>query len=230
MTTSIGRSTARSLTIAAEKASWWFVADPAPELVCAAVVREASALGPNLVLTRELHFPLGGSSIRLADRVRNEGFEPVAIQVLYHVNLGWPFTTDQAVWSFPPRSMAHPLDDAEPTASDLMVTSVPAGVSRLFRHRLHEPGDRLVLGARVPVPRFADEQVEVRIGYRPRQLPALWSWVDRRAGRNVVGVEPALGAVPGRAQAAADGLIETLPPDGECSFDLTIELSLWPSS
>jgi hypothetical protein len=212
--------------LAADHARWSMVADPEPEIVCAGVVREASALGPNLLLSREFRFPLGGSSIRLSDRVRNEGYEPIAIQVLYHLNLGWPFTTDQAAWTFPPRSMAHPLDGTEPIASDSMVGSVPVGASQLFRHRLHDPGDELTVRASAPVPGYTEEEVHCRIGYRPQQLPALWSWVDRREGRSVVGIEPALGAVEGRAKAAADGLIKTLPPGGERSFGLTIELSL----
>jgi hypothetical protein len=211
---------------AAEQARWWLEAEPEPELVCAGVVREASALGPNLVLARELRLPLGGSSIRLSDTVCNEGFEPTAIQLLYHINLGWPFTTDEVEWSFPPGSTAYPLDDSESSASDEAFRRVPEGTSRLFRQRVPALERSITVRARAPIPHVGEGGAEIAISYDSRQLPALWSWFDRRPGRNVIGVEPSLGTIEGRAQGAEEGLIQTLPPGGEQSFGLTIDLNL----
>jgi hypothetical protein len=196
--------------MAAEKTSWAAdeVAD-APALVCRGEVREAGSLGPNLVLQRTLTFPLGEAAIRLDDAVVNAGWETTAIQLLYHVNLGWPLVGDSAAWK----------DTGERVPSVEAVSAVAPGSSRIYRHELM-PADGVIAVA-VEAETSAG-LVRVSLSYDPHQLPALWQWVDRRPGRNVVGLEPAFGAVLGRAAAAEEGLLLDLEPGEAHRAGLTL--------
>ena len=46
--------------------------------------------GDCIVLRRRIEAPIGGSRLRLRDRVVNIGPEPAALRILYHVNFGFP--------------------------------------------------------------------------------------------------------------------------------------------
>ena len=66
-------------------------AEGAPEAVSlSGSVRETTVYGVNLLLERTLRFAVGSPSIELSDVVRNEGFEPAPLFLLYHFNLGFP--------------------------------------------------------------------------------------------------------------------------------------------
>jgi len=55
-----------------------------------AKVRQAAAFAEHLVLTRRITMNFGEATFHLSDSVRNEGFIEEPVQVLYHINLGWP--------------------------------------------------------------------------------------------------------------------------------------------
>ena len=57
---------------------------------CRGDVRQAHVFGESLTLEREVRIPLGGATIEVEDRVRNDGFATTPHMLLYHVNLGWP--------------------------------------------------------------------------------------------------------------------------------------------
>ncbi len=55
------------------------------------VLREAALLGPNLSVRRTITGTVGESVVRIHDVVRNDGFIPAPLRLLYHVNVGWPW-------------------------------------------------------------------------------------------------------------------------------------------
>jgi hypothetical protein len=55
-----------------------------------AQVRQAAPFLEHLVLTRRIELDFGTAEFRLIDSIRNDGYIDEAVQVLYHVNLGWP--------------------------------------------------------------------------------------------------------------------------------------------
>ena len=59
-------------------------------------VRQAMPFGEHLVLRRRLEADLGGRTLRIRDRVRNDGRTPSPLAVLYHLNVGWPVVSPRA--------------------------------------------------------------------------------------------------------------------------------------
>ena len=53
-------------------------------------LRETSALGENLVMTRRVSAALGGKSVMIEDEVRNAGRTTSPLMILYHTNFGFP--------------------------------------------------------------------------------------------------------------------------------------------
>jgi hypothetical protein len=196
---------------AAERCSWR-LDHSAQAIVCEAEVREASSLGPNLLLRRAFRLPLASSRILVEDTITNEGYEAEPVQLLYHVNLGWPLSSRSARWRFPAASTAVAVGGGPEIDSGAASASVPDGESRIFRHHPGTEADRVEVSVAAPVEEGDDWVVSATVRYSRSDLPALWQWVDRRPGRYVVGIEPALGSVEGRAASAGEGLLPELEP------------------
>jgi Domain of unknown function (DUF4432) len=61
-----------------------------------AEVRESKVFGADLVLTRTISARIGEPRVRIEDTVRNEGYRPEPLMLLYHINLGWPLLDETA--------------------------------------------------------------------------------------------------------------------------------------
>ncbi len=61
-----------------------------PVLWCEGVVRQTVLFGEVLVLKRRIELPVFGQTIRIRDKIINEGYRPARHAVLYHFNLGYP--------------------------------------------------------------------------------------------------------------------------------------------
>ena len=59
-------------------------------------VRQEIVYGENLLLTRRYEAEVGGSTFRIRDVVRNDGFYPTPHQLLYHFNIGYPVVDEGA--------------------------------------------------------------------------------------------------------------------------------------
>jgi hypothetical protein len=75
-----------------------------------AEVRESKVFGADLVLTRTISARIGEPRVRIEDTVRNEGYHPEPLMLLYHVNLGWPLLDETARLVGP----GHPGEPPEP--------------------------------------------------------------------------------------------------------------------
>ena len=56
-------------------------------------IRQAVLFGENLCLYRRIETQLGSRSLRVRDRVVNEGHQPQAHSLLYHCNFGFPLVS-----------------------------------------------------------------------------------------------------------------------------------------
>lgn len=61
-------------------------------------MREVSALGENLLLTRTIRAKWGESKLCLHDVVENRGHDPVPHMILYHFNFGFPLLGPGGSW------------------------------------------------------------------------------------------------------------------------------------
>lgn len=62
-----------------------------------ATTRQAAPFAEHLVLTRKISMKIGEPKFILQDKIRNDGYIEEPIQVLYHINIGWPFLTPGAI-------------------------------------------------------------------------------------------------------------------------------------
>lgn len=182
-------------------------------------LREATAFAEHLAVERTVSVVAGDDTVRLHDVIRNEGFRPELLMVMYHVNLGWPLVDEGTEVSVPAGRTWGLLDGAEQEPPGAVAAvGDPAG-DLVVAHEV-DPGAGGWAEAAVT---GAEAQVAVR--WRPEQLPCLTQWRSALPGAYVVGVEPGTCVPRGRAAERAAGRGVLLEPGQTWEVDLELAVS-----
>ncbi len=194
-------------------------------LTVAGTVRQAAALGDDLVLERVLRMPLDGGRLELHDRVTNEGFDPAGHMVLYHMNFGWPLLDDTTSVSVTARRTL-PLNAAARAAPEAWRAGEPPRAGAEEQVYLHDmtAGPRASATMANPV-----LGLRVAVGFDTATLPALMQWRLPGEGRYVMGLEPAnTPHLGGRASARERGLLPVLAPGQSVDYRITVAIESEP--
>ena len=183
-------------------------------------VAEAAALGPNLVLTREISTEMGASSFVIRDTVENRTAETTPHMMLYHVNIGFPILSEKA------RLLANsadvvPRDAASQAGLDCWDRFEPPLAGRehqLFYHRLTpDAGGRAHIAL---VGQVGDEPMGVYLSFTHETLPWFANWKCMTAGDYVTGIEPCNAWVEGRAVERQAGRLRFLEGWQKVSYEV----------
>ncbi|MFI5007165.1 MAG: DUF4432 family protein, partial [Solirubrobacterales bacterium] len=117
-------------------------------------VRETSALGENLLLRRRIATRLGASQILIEDHVRNEGFRPAPLMMLYHCNFGFPVVSPDSELLLGPGEVAARDEAARAglEASRQFEAPRPEYAGQVFFHAPHPAADGTAAAAVVNRP------------------------------------------------------------------------------
>ena len=151
-----------------------------------AKVRQAAAFAEHLVLTRRITMNFGEASFHLSDSIRNEGFIEEPVQVLYHINLGWPSCTE-LLGAIKSAEGSDPTTMPEPTPLDIEKVwdwNSPAGPQWAELTNANAAG-------RGPL--------TLRLDWDGNQLPHFMQWRNACEAMYVQGLEPATTGLAGRA-------------------------------
>lgn len=151
------------------------------ELVVRGSLREGAVFEQNLTVERTIRATHGLSEIHITDVIRNEGFTPEPVKVLYHVNIGWPMLHGGAVVS---------AEAGEPGAGQGI------GWDRVLDDPA--PGVPERVDALVAVPdadgwtraAITGDAGALTVRFRPDQLPYLTVWRSGASGSYALGIEP----------------------------------------
>ena len=180
-------------------------------------VLEGSVFGERLELCRRLELPLGGTSIRIVDRVRNAGRVPTPLMALYHLNFGLPLVYDGT-------EVVVPFAEAEPRDPDSAARMDSFARLGAPEHGVVERVVRYGFGGAAPTASIVNARLGLACDIRASEtLPHLFEWSWSTAGAYALGVEPATSsALGGRADARATGELAELAPGEE--RELVVEL------
>jgi hypothetical protein len=179
-------------------------------------IHQAAIFAENLVLHRRIEADLGGTEIRLTDRVRNAGFDQTPHMFLYHVNVGWPLLDEGATFDAPiARTLWQSDSVAEQGVSHLVFPGPQPGFAeQVYEHALTpDPDGR----QRVRVANAARGRA-FELDYDPAAFPAFFEWLNLREGSYAVGLEPSTHHVAGDAAAREDGSMIWLAHGEERSY------------
>ena len=197
--------------------------DP-PRLVAEGEVRQAAPFAEQLVLTRRIELDLGGTTIRVRDRIRNHAAAPTPLAVLYHVNIGWPLLSPGAevlAGSGEPQATAGAAAGRDPRRPG---PPEPGAVESVWEHRL-APDAGGVARAAVLADDLGDGRAAgLMLSWPVAQLPHLLQWSMPAAGMYVLGLEPCTVGLGGVAAAEQDATLRLLGLGevAELALDLTL--------
>ena len=190
------------------------------ELVLEGQVRQSVLFGENLLLSRRISTTLGTTSLRIEDRLVNEGFQPVNPMLLYHCNFGFPVVSPDTELVVDDLDV-RPRDEAAAAglgAQNHFQPPDPSFTEQVFFHKV-KPDAQGYATARL-INRALDFGAFVR--YRTAELPVLVQWKMMGAGAYVAGLEPATNPLAPRATLRQAGLLKTLAPGESLSFSVEI--------
>lgn len=178
------------------------------------VVRETEVHGADLELTRRYRFSTREPSIVIEDRLRNLGYAPAPILMLYHVNIGYP-VVDEGARIVAPAHQAEPFnEESVDGVEDHLRVSAPEAdaVAQVYEFDMgQDQGDAVRVG--VMNDRFAPTNgLGVMVTYSRSVLPRLYQWRMMGQGRYLVGIEPSTCDLKGRQHALASGPVAHLEP------------------
>lgn len=148
--------------------------DP-PVLFCEGEVIQWRYGGEGLRLVRRIEMEVGGTALRIFDRVENIAAHPTPFACLYHVNLGYPAIGPGTRLELEGRCILGPIAFPDPAPPEAAVT--------------HELQSSPTSRCTVATP-HAGGTLTVRFAYDTASLPHLQIWKDLRAGTGVLSIEP----------------------------------------
>ena len=193
-------------------------------------MREAESMVENLTLTRRIETRLGSKTLRIHDTVRNRGFAPEPLMLLYHCNFGFPLLAPGARVVGPIKETAPRDEEARKDRGVEECLTFPEPVQgyeeKVFFHTLGTDGDGKDI-------------------HRASQPRYRWG----RASRHRHEVEQEGASAPGAVEDAAQGLLrpgsraDSVPMgrgvlrqqgalqmiDGQASYDVTIDIEVLDS-
>ncbi|HEV2240996.1 MAG TPA: DUF4432 family protein [Streptosporangiaceae bacterium] len=182
-----------------------------------AEVVQAAVFGEQLILTRRIEADLGGTSLRIADRVTNTGPTPCPHMLLYHCNVGFPVVDDGAELIYPAPPGTCVSEACSPRYSRLEAPS--AGfVEECYEHDMAADEHGIVAAA--VVNRAAEVGVFQR--YPRASLPHHITWRQLGSGTYVVAMEPSTNRDAGRFDARSRGELQHLAPGEQRHYQLEI--------
>lgn len=188
------------------------------------MVQQSTVFGEDLHLVRRIEADVGGSEIRISDRVVNHGFSRTPHMFFYHVNLGHPLLDEGSRYVAPIADVVWAAHAVAYRAQDVGYQTVPAPRD-VFREQVWQHEMSADADGRVPV-----AVVNGRIGLgievesRKQQLPCAYQWQHFQSGNYVMGIEPSTHHVLGDLAALERDEMIWLDHGEERRYDLALRV------
>jgi hypothetical protein len=191
-------------------------------------VREAQAMGENLILTRTITTHLGAKGFTLEDHIENRDFEEQPLMMLYHFNFGFPLLGPKAWVIGPIRKTVARDEEARKDRGVEEALEVPEPIQgyqeKVFFHNLaaDKQGDTFIallnrdIGDGTPLGMVQRFNI--------KELPQLTQWKMPRRGYYVLGLEPGTITPIGRGPLRESGNLPMLAGQSEYRIRIRFEV------
>lgn len=188
-------------------------------------VRQSRFYGEELVLTRTIETRLGVNRIVVRDEFENAGFTAQPFMLLYHMNFGYPFLSEDSELILNSCRIRPRTEEAEKgiqTYGELF-GPVHGYKEQCFYHDLNADQNGMVR-AGLYNPGLGHSGTGIYLTYRKEELPCFCQWKQMGEQEYVMGLIPSNGYAEGRNAAREKGELVMLEP-GE-KKTVTLQLSV----
>ena len=201
----------------------WNSEEPAIEVT--GTIPQFQMFGAALRVERTWRISIDANTIKLRDRVTNDGGRREPHMALYHCNAGYPLLSEQTSWKLD----ADKTDARDRAAASGIDCWFAGGApqadfeEQVFTHRPRARSDGWST-ATVQNPAL-DGGTALSVSFRPEQLPGLFTWRMLGFGTYVMAVEAAnCGTVGGRRAAGEAGTLPFLEPGEAREYALRFDV------
>ncbi len=183
-------------------------------------IRECKVFGENLVCYRTITVSSELDSIRINDRIINEGFKPDYLALLYHFNLGSPLLEEKAEFQIDTENTAVRDLNADSDSWNQFSSPQPGYKEVVY---LHKPlTDQAGIASCV----FLSHKTGLKVGMKwdGNSLPYLTQWKMLGQGEYVSGIEPGNCFPMGRENEIKQNRMTLLQGFEEISVSLELEI------
>jgi hypothetical protein len=183
------------------------------EITVSGAMRESIVFGENVVLQRKISSLAGQNVIYIDDVLKNEGYQPTPLMMLYHINFGFPFLSEETEL-YIPAIRTEPTCGNEDRSEYLKIERPQENyVERVYYHDIQSHLDgSTVVGLFNPE---LNDPFGVYIRFNKHQLPVLTQWKQMGEQDYVLGLEPGTNKTLGYRHAKEHERLIILEPEEE---------------
>ena len=185
-------------------------------------MREAELFGENLLLKRKISTAFPGKKIIIEDRIENQAHRDEAFLLLYHINFGYPFLTEDCEILIPSEKVV-PRDEVSEMHQgkwDRMEKPIDNEEEYVFLHSPIKTAEGKVIVA-IYNTRM---KMGVSIEYDPEVLPYFMEWKTLGSGDYALGLEPSNASVFGREYHHNNNTLPLIGSFEEKTITLVVEI------
>ncbi len=181
-------------------------------------VTDAEIFKQKLVLNRVISCEHGSNVLTISDTVTNEGSSDEPFMLLYHMNMGYPLLSEKSRLAVS-SSTVTPRDDwaaKDLDTWDKMLAPVPNFQEQCYYHEFKEkrPCAKLY---------NPDAGVGLAIRWDASQIPYMTEWKMMGERDYVLGLEPCISKLEGRAELRKNGALQFIKPGETRRFEINVE-------
>lgn len=189
-------------------------------LWCEGSVVQAAVMSEHLVLRRRIEARIGGTELRIVDRIENRGFSRTPHMLLYHINVGWPLLDAGARFVAPIRRTraANMARESQRAGYRTQEGPQPRFVQQVLDHDVAADA-----AGRVPTALVNDARgLGFAVEFDGARFPCLQQWQALGDGIYGFGIEPVTTRWGDRAVAERSGEIVWLAQGESRVYDTRI--------
>ena len=195
---------------------WW--TEDEDHIYIHAQVNDGAIFDRKLVLERKITCGKRENTLAVTDTVRNLGDTPCPLMLMYHMNMGYPLLSENAVVDIrsdrvTPRN-AHAAKDLE-TCTE-MLRPTPGFEEQCYYHQFTNEGYAAIYNP--------DIQKGLAISFDPKVLTHFTQWKMMGCRDYVLGLEPGNCYPDGRDVMRKQGTLQILKPGESATFTVVVTL------
>ena len=195
---------------------WW--AEDEDHIYIHAQVNDSVIFDRKLVLERKITCGKRTNNIEINDTVHNMGDDPCPLMLMYHMNMGYPLLSENAVVDIRSEQIVprneHAAKDLETYAK--MLKPTPSFEEQCYYHHFNDEGYAAIYNP--------DIQKGLAISFDPKVLTHFTQWKMMGQRDYVLGLEPGNCHPDGRDVMRRQGTLQILEPGESATFTVTVTL------
>lgn len=198
------------------ESAYWF--EENGELVVRATVKDEVIFAPKLRLMREIRVSLEKNEVTICDTIENTGDTKQPLEILYHMNMGYPLLDEDSVVEIPSVGVT-PRDDhaAEDIENWMHMIKPQAGyVERCYYHKFEKDGK-----ASIYQPKLGQG---LEITFDAEELDGFVEWKMMGVRDYVLGLECGNCYPDGRDVMRRTGMLKFIEPGEKKTYQVKVKM------